>query len=246
MFILDRTNGKPVFGVEERPVPKGDVPGEWYSPTQPFPLKPPPLARIEFKPEDMVTAEDTTPEHAKACQEVWEKNGGSSTTPVRSRVGVFTRTARRPRAPFSFPAEPAVSNWGGTAADPKTGYVFFQHARWRLDRLARKEKAGCELRPRHTEGSNQPYDRGSVDGPGPYHGFSATVKDADGKTIGNWPCQKPPWARLIAVNANTGDIAWQTPLGSGGGTAGRQAEHRIQRQRRAARYRRRPGVYRRD
>ncbi len=76
MFILDRTNGKPVFGVEERPVPKGDVPGEWYSPTQPFPLKPPPLARVSFKPEDIVTAEDTTPEHAKACQEVYEKNGG--------------------------------------------------------------------------------------------------------------------------------------------------------------------------
>ncbi|HEY6258768.1 MAG TPA: pyrroloquinoline quinone-dependent dehydrogenase, partial [Xanthobacteraceae bacterium] len=40
MFILDRVTGKPVFGVEERAVPKGDVPGEWYSPTQPFPVKP--------------------------------------------------------------------------------------------------------------------------------------------------------------------------------------------------------------
>jgi glucose dehydrogenase len=48
MFILDRANGKPVFGVEERPVAKGDVPGEWYSPTQPFPLKPPQLARNSF------------------------------------------------------------------------------------------------------------------------------------------------------------------------------------------------------
>ena len=60
MFILDRVTGKPVFGVEERPVPKGDVPGEWYSPTQPFPLKPPALARTSYKPEDMVTAEDTS------------------------------------------------------------------------------------------------------------------------------------------------------------------------------------------
>ena len=49
MFILDRTTGKPVFGVEERPVPKGDVPGEWYSPTQPFPVKPPPLAKRELQ-----------------------------------------------------------------------------------------------------------------------------------------------------------------------------------------------------
>jgi len=39
------------------------------------------------------------------------------------------------------------------------------------------------------------------------------VKDADGKTLGTWPCQKPPWGRLLAVNANSGEIAWQVPLG---------------------------------
>ncbi len=68
MFILNRETGKPIFGVEERPVPAGDAPGEWYSPTQPFPLKPPALARTSFKKEDIVTADDTTPEHAKACR----------------------------------------------------------------------------------------------------------------------------------------------------------------------------------
>src|SRR5258708_28854103 len=73
MFILDRVTGKPVFGVEERPVPQGDVPGEWYSPTQPFPLKPPPLARVSMKREDIVSPEDTTPEHSKACHESWDK-----------------------------------------------------------------------------------------------------------------------------------------------------------------------------
>ena len=52
MFILDRVTGKPIFGVEERPVPKGDVPGEWYSPTQPFPLKPASRSsRVDFKKE---------------------------------------------------------------------------------------------------------------------------------------------------------------------------------------------------
>ena len=56
MFILNRVTGKPIFGVEERPVPKGEVPGEWYSPTQPFPVKPSrPFARVEFdKARDMV------------------------------------------------------------------------------------------------------------------------------------------------------------------------------------------------
>ncbi len=77
MFILDRTNGKPLFGVEERPVPKGDVPGEWYSPTQPFPLKPPALTRVDFnKDRDMVRPEDTSAAHVQACQELWDKSGG--------------------------------------------------------------------------------------------------------------------------------------------------------------------------
>ena len=211
LFILDRTNGKPVFGVEERPVPKGDVPGEWYSPTQPFPLKPPPLARVSFKPEDMVTAEDTTPEHAKACQALWEKNGGFY------NAGPFTpwslhEDGTPPKSAIQFPGGSGGINWGGTAADPKTGYVFLNSHDGALTGWLEKKKPGA-ITARLTEGSNQPYDRGSVDGPGPYHGFSATVKDADGKTVGIWPCQKPPWARLIAVNANTGDIAWQTPLG---------------------------------
>jgi len=57
MFILDRVSGKPIFGVEERPVPKGTVPGEWYSPTQPFPVKPRALTRVDFdKERDMVRA----------------------------------------------------------------------------------------------------------------------------------------------------------------------------------------------
>ena len=211
MFILDRTNGKPVFGVEERPVPKGDVPGEWYSPTQPFPLKPPPLARVSFKPEDMVTAEDTTPEHAKACRELWEKNGGFT------NMGPFTpwnfhKDGDPPKSSIQFPGGTGGVNWGGTAADPRTGYVFLNTHDGALTGWLEDRKPGKNY-GRGTDGSNQPIDRGSVDGPGPYHGFSARVKDADGKVIGNWPCQKPPWARLVAVNANTGDIAWETPLG---------------------------------
>src|SRR5207237_3888680 len=67
LFILDRVTGEPIYGVEERPVPKGDVPGEWYSPTQPFPVKPPPLARLSFKyPDDIAKV---TPEHEAARSE---------------------------------------------------------------------------------------------------------------------------------------------------------------------------------
>jgi quinoprotein glucose dehydrogenase len=63
------------------------------------------------------------------------------------------------------------------------------------------------------QGSTQPYDRASVDGVGPFHSFSASMgKDASGRDI-VLPCQRPPWSRLVAVNANTGEIAWQTTLG---------------------------------
>jgi|SRR5579871_462182 len=209
MFILDRVTGKPVFGVEERPVAKGDVPGEWYSPTQPFPLKPPALARTTFNKEDMVTAEDTTPEHAKACQELWDRSGGFY------NAGPFTpflyhEAGAPPKSTLNFPGN-GGANWGGTAADPKTGYVYVQTHDTGLVGWMEKKVPGGNYGSGN--GSPQLYDRGSVDGPGPYHGFSAPVKDAEGHTLGTWPCQKPPWGRLFAVNANTGDIAWQVPLG---------------------------------
>lgn len=211
MFILNRETGKPIFGVEERPVPQGDVPGEWYSPTQPFPLKPPPLARVSFKKEDIVTAEDTTPRHAQACQAVYEKNGGFL------NEGPFTpwrlhEAGTPPQSNIQFPGQTGAVNWGGTATDPGTGYVYLNSHDMALTGWLEKKVPGANY-GRWTEGSSQPYDRGSVDGPGPYHGFSATAKDENGKDLGSWPCQKGPWARLIAVNANTGDIAWQTPLG---------------------------------
>jgi quinoprotein glucose dehydrogenase len=210
MFILDRTTGKPVFGVEERPVPKGDVPGEWYSPTEPFPLKPPPLARTSFKKEDMVTAEDTSPEHAKACQDFWEKSGGfyndGPFTPF-----LYHEAGTPPRSTLIFPGN-GGPNWGGMAADPKTGYVYVQSHDAALVGWVEKKVPGGNYGSGN--GSPQLYDRGSVDGPGPYHTFAAQVKDASGKVLGNWPCQKPPWGRLWAVNANTGEIAWQSTLGT--------------------------------
>ena len=242
MFILDRVTGKPVFGVEERPVPAGDVPGEWYSPTQPFPVKPPALARTSYKPEDMVTAEDTTPEHVKACQDFVAKSGGFY------NAGPFTpflyhETGAPPKSTMIFPGN-GGANWGGTATDPKTGYVYVQtHDQALVGWVEKKDPKGNYG---SGNGSPQPYDRGSVDGPGPYHGFTAQVRDANGKVIGNWPCQKPPWGRLFAVNANTGEIAWQVPLGLTESLPGRQATYRGHRQRRPHRYRRRAGFRWRD
>jgi len=211
MFILDRVTGEPIFGVEERPVSKGDVPGEWYSPTQPFPMKPPPLARVSFKKEEMVTAEDTTPQHAQACQYLWDKSGGfynaGPFTPF-----LFHEEGAPPKSTIQFPGGTGGVNWGGVAADPRSGYVYVNAHDTSLVGWIEKKRPGLNY-GRGTEGSTQLYDRASVNGPGPYFGFNAPLSDETGRTIANLPCQKPPWARLVAVNANTGDIAWQVPLG---------------------------------
>jgi len=199
MFILDRVTGKPVFGVEERPVPQGSVPGEWYSPTQPFPVKPPPLARVSIKAEDLVTAADTTSEHAQACRDLWEKNQFYNAGPYTPWP--FKADSVPPA--IAFPGFTGGINWGGTALDPKSGYIF----------LHTKDSAATgwvRQNPKYngaTADTELPYDRAG----GPP--FSVAIKDESGRTIGNWPCQKPPWSSLVAVNANTGEIAWQSPLG---------------------------------
>jgi len=211
MFILDRTNGKPVFGVEERAVPKGNVPGEWYSPTQPFPRKPPALAKVSFKKEDMVTPADTTAEHAAACQALWDRSGGFANegpfTPF-----TFHEDGAPPKSTISFPGGTGGVNWGGTAADPRSGYIYVNAHDTSLVGWVEKKKAGVTY-SFDAVGSTQPYDRASIDGVGPFHTFSASIgKDAAGRDI-MLPCQRPPWSRLVAVDANTGEIAWQTTLG---------------------------------
>ena len=201
LFILNRETGKPIYGVEERPVPKGDVPGEWYSPTEPFPLKPPPLVRMSFnKDEDFVRASDTTPEHVKACEELWEKAGGFINQGPFSPFG-FHEAGTPPKSYVQFPGV-GSPNWGGMATDPATGYVYVATSDSALTGWIEKKVPGGNYGAL-TEGSPLPMDRGSFNGPGPYSSFSA----------GGMPCQRPPWGRYYAINANTGDIVWKVTLG---------------------------------
>jgi quinoprotein glucose dehydrogenase len=213
LYILDRVTGQPVFGVEERAVPAADVPGEWYSPTQPFPVKPPALARLTFSPEDLVTEADTNAEHAKACRDLLARSG--EILPA----SIFTPWPFRPegapaRSIISFPGFNGGANWGGTAIDPRSSmiYVFTQD----LGNLGWIQPYPDGFRePRFNEINTLPYDRGSEAGPGPNQRFSVAMQGQDGKPTagGPWPCQKPPWGRLNAVNANTGEIVWQTTVG---------------------------------
>ena len=206
VFEFNRIDGKPVFPIEERPVPKGDTPGEWYSPTQPFPVKPPPVARVTISRDDIVTADDTTPEHAKACQELWDKTNYYAAGPYTPWA--FHNTPADTKLTLIFPGATGGSNWGGGAADPKLGYFFVN--------MQNQGSSGyLEKNPKYdpnNPASGLEYHRGS--GAGSQYGmFSAQAKEADGKVLGTWPCQKPPWESLSAVNVNTGEIVWQVPLG---------------------------------
>jgi quinoprotein glucose dehydrogenase len=199
MFILNRENGKPVHGVEERPVAKGDVPNEWYPPTQPIPVKPGPLARVSMTEKDLVTAEDTTPEHAQACKELWDR------TKFRNE-GPYTPWLYRPNGGPStiiFPGMTGGVNWGGTATDPKLGYIFVN---------SKDEPSTGWIQP------NPRYNETTKDTEFPYSqvgggSLSAQARDKDGRNLGTFPCFRPPWASLMAVNAATGDFVWRVPLG---------------------------------
>jgi glucose dehydrogenase len=210
MYILDRVTGQPVFGVRERPVAAADVPGEWYSPTQPVPLKPPRLVRDGWTPADIVTPEDTNAAHVAACHELLEQYGGTF-----YNAGPFTpfflhAEGGPVKASINIPVA-GGSNWGGTAADPKLGYLFVNTTDSASIGFMEQRKPEGDY-GRGTRGSTQLYDRASLSGPGAYTTFSASYLDASGRKV-TLPCIRPPWGRLFAINANSGEIVWESRLG---------------------------------
>ena len=92
LYVLDRTNGKPVWPIEERPVPQSNVPGERTSPTQPFPTKPPAFDRQGFTEDDLI---DFTPElHARGAR---GREAVRPRTALHTADGVDARAERRAR-----------------------------------------------------------------------------------------------------------------------------------------------------
>jgi quinoprotein glucose dehydrogenase len=210
MYILNRETGEPVHGVEERPVASADVPGEWYSPTQPFPVKPEQLNRGVWTPDDVVTPDDTNAEHAAACRALLDSYGGTFFNAGSFTPFFFHRKGDPPKASINMPHN-GGSNWGGSAVDPTRGVIFVNTSEsgsigWIEERNPEGDYG------RGTANSNQPYDRGSLQGPGAYSSFSASFKTEDGRTV-NLPCIRPPWGRLLAVDGNTGEILWASRLG---------------------------------
>jgi quinoprotein glucose dehydrogenase len=112
LYVFERLTGKPIWPIEERPVPKSEVPGEVSSPTQPFPTKPPPFARQVFRVEDVNPFMDPA-EQEKLRQAVRDA----------ANEGVFTPSSHL-RHHIQFPGAWGGANWGSVAADPATGLLF--------------------------------------------------------------------------------------------------------------------------
>jgi glucose dehydrogenase len=186
MFFLDRETGKSIYPVEERPVPQSEVPGEQTWPTQPFPTKPLPLARQSMKPDEIFTGE---PKHEKFCRDLVDKIGGIH------NEGPYTPYSSK-EFRIIFPGQQGGPNYGGVSIDPRLGYVFVNV----------RNVAGMGRMDPSKAGDEVAYRRFSPLGPG---SVNARFWDPSNQL----PCQQPPWAELMAVAANTGDIAWRVPLG---------------------------------
>jgi glucose dehydrogenase len=216
LFVLDRVTGEPLIEVEERPVPPGDVPGEYYAPTQPFPVRPPPLSRVGFDAEtDLVRPEDTNPEHVAACRKIMEDAGGfyndGPFTPFLYKGGVDDP----PRSSIQFPGGTGGVNWGGGALDPGRSLLVVNAHDGPLTGWLEDRQPGVAY-ARGGGHSTLPYERAAISGPGPYSGFTAPRDgfDAAGAAVGPaLPCYRPPWAELVAVDASRGEIVWRTVLG---------------------------------
>jgi quinoprotein glucose dehydrogenase len=216
LFVLDRETGEPLIEVEERPVPAGDVPGEYCSPTQTFPVRPEPLSRVSFDVDiDLVRPEDTNPEHVAACYEVIERAGGfyneGPFTPFLYKGG----SDDPPRSSIQFPGGTGGVNWGGGALEPETSLIIVNAHDGPLTGWLEDRQPGV----RYGRGGPEPdlpCERAAYTGPGPYSGFTAPVGgfDEQGNEIGpGMPCFRPPWAELAAVDASRGEIVWRSVLG---------------------------------
>ena len=207
LFIFNRVTGAPMFGMEERPVPQSTVPGEKTSPTQPFPLLPPPLARNSITRSELPT--NISPEHTAYCQGLWEKYGLKDSVPYTPwQVGQDV---------VVFPGAIGGGNWGGVAYNKKHGLVItnvMNSGQWgHLEKSEGAPLGGDQPRSGSGRGGRGGAGGGPPRSREPYRKVTPEGgRFWDPKT--QYSCAPTPWGELIAVNTNTGSIAWRVPLGS--------------------------------
>jgi quinoprotein glucose dehydrogenase len=225
LYVFDRVTGQPLWPIEERPVPKGDVPGEWYSPTQPFPLdgrgRPFNYDKQGFVVDDLI---DFTPElRAEAMKIVARyKIGPIFTPPVVSKV-------EGPLATLTMAAASGGTNWPGGSYDPETNmlYVNSQKLVSQLGLVPPRDPTKNDLAyvignaltgARTTDGAGSVAGGGQATLPGAPPAPAAPAAEggrggAPGLTVRGLPIMKPPYGQISAIDLGKGEIVWQIAHG---------------------------------
>jgi quinoprotein glucose dehydrogenase len=189
LYVLNRDTGKPVFPVEERRVPQSDVPGELASPTQPFPVAPPPLVPQQASVDH---AWGPTPQDRETCRN-WIRG-------LRNE-GIFTPPSLQ--GTLAVPGNLGGMTWSGYAFDPQHSLLVVNTNNFiaKIKLIPRADFWRDEVRTEDGEYGPQagaPY--------GLFRRFLQSPSDL--------PCTAPPWGLLTAVEMTEGKIRWQVPLGS--------------------------------
>ena len=217
IYVFERKTGKPVFPIEERPVPQSDVPGEVSSPTQPFPMKVPPFARQSF------TEKDINPYLPEAEKERLRQLLKS----VRNE-GLFTPPSLE--GSIELPGHNGGANWGSSAVDPTKGelYVVAKNMPTLMRLVLSNEEptAGGAL----GGGGQSPITTAAQKAQLMAEAKSAAAKgpvrytspyDFMQSPTNGMTAIGPPWSEITAYDLNTGEIKWRIP--DGGVTAPAEA-----------------------
>jgi len=183
LYVFDRVTGKPIWPIEERPVPQNSmIPGEELSPTQPFPTAPPPFSRQKFTADDLNPYILTPEEREQFRQRILKARNDGNFTPIGFDDVIH------------MPGNQGGSNWGSTAANPSDGTVYV--IGFNTPTIIRLLKAG-EIR-RSGRGAGEPIKEGRYVTEG--FGLYPTIVS-------------PPYTTLTAYDLNKGTIKWQVGLG---------------------------------
>ena len=197
LYVFNRVTGEPLWPIEERPVPKSDVPGEESYPTQPFPTKPPPFARLKFDINDLNPYLDDQ-----------EKERLRGILRNARNEGLFTPQSLT-RDQISIPGELGGSNWGGAAADPTTGMLYVRTAD--QPGIHKLREANLNETPPGGAPSGPPRPPlPQIPGVTRYTARLGAMFVAKNGLL----AIGPPWAELVAYDLNEGTIAWRAPLGT--------------------------------
>jgi quinoprotein glucose dehydrogenase len=185
VYVLDRRTGKPIWPIEERPVPKSDTPGEQASPTQPFPTWPKPFARQSFTEAEI---NPYIPDADKAKLHELFKTARNE--------GLFTPPSVQ--GTISAPGHNGGANWGSSAADPVHGRFFVMAKQLpTFDKLILDTRESAMAAMPNGGGDVKPYK-----------------SPVNFMTQSNMlPGISPPWSTITAYDMNTGNILWQLPDG---------------------------------